>query len=67
MFNAAETVKEIFYIPAPFLVDANGAISDGVMLEMREAEEGGENGVQVTVLADSEWINAAERAFPQAA
>ena len=64
VFNAAETGKEIFYIPAPFLVDANGAISDGVMLEMREAEEGGENGVQVTVLADSGWINAAERAFP---
>lgn len=60
-FISEETDEEVFFIPAPFMQDANGAISTGVFYEVKETVSGE---LQMTVIADSEWMNADERAFP---
>ena len=60
-FYSTETDEEIFEIPAPFMTDAAGAVSSGVSYEVKEAADGA---VILSILADSDWINAEERAFP---
>ncbi len=60
-FISNETDEEVFYIPAPFMTDANGVVSADVTYGMRDA---GNGEVHLTVTADSEFINAEERAFP---
>jgi hypothetical protein len=45
------------------MTDANGAASDNVSYEVKTLENGD---VQLTITADSEWINSEERAFPVA-
>ena len=60
-FLSTETGEEIFHIPAPFMVDAMGVISTAVDYEMREMRDGA---FLLTVVADAEWMNAEERAFP---
>lgn len=60
-FLSEETGDEVFFIPAPFMQDANGAISTGVFYEVKKTVSGE---LQMTVIADSEWMNAQERAFP---
>ncbi len=62
-FLSNETGKEIFFIPAPFMKDSDGAVSTNVSYEVKNASDGV---VQMTILADSGWINAPERAFPVA-
>ena len=60
-FFSNKTGKEVFYIPAPFMTDANGVVSADVTYELTENPKG----VYVlTVTADSEWMNATERVFP---
>ena len=56
-----ETGKEVFHIPAPFMTDADGHSSADVSYDVRELEGGA---VLFHVTADSEWINAENRAFP---
>ena len=60
-FKSTETGEEVFTIPAPFMSDANGAVSAGVFYELKDAANGA---LQLTVIADSEWMNAESRAFP---
>lgn len=60
-FLSNETGEEVFFIPSPFMSDAAGNVSTDVTYEVKPAENGD---IQLTVSADSEWINAAERAFP---
>ena len=60
-FLSNETGEEIFFIPAPFMTDANGTTSHKVRYVMRK---GNNEEVYFSVTADSEWINAEERAFP---
>ena len=60
-FLSKETGEEVFYIPAPFMKDANGAMSTAVNYEVTETEN---DTLLLTVVADTEWMNAAERAFP---
>lgn len=60
-FKSMETEEEVFYIPAPFMQDANGVVSTGVFYEVKEIADGA---MQLTVIADSEWMNAEDRAFP---
>ena len=60
-FLSNETGKEVFFIPAPFMIDANGTTSTGVFYELRTHTSGD---TVLTVTADGEWINAESRAFP---
>ncbi|MBE7058966.1 MAG: hypothetical protein E7387_07740, partial [Ruminococcaceae bacterium] len=60
-FISNETGEEVFFIPAPFMTDDNGIISTAVTYEVKNAANGN---VVLNVLADSEWMNAEERAFP---
>ena len=49
-----------FRLPAPFMVDSNGQYSDKVYYEL---EESGKGMVELTVVADSTWINT-QAQFP---
>ena len=60
-FSDPESGDEVFCIPAPFMSDANGEISTGVFYEVKPASDGR---IHFTVIADSEWMNQEERAFP---
>lgn len=60
-FHSDETGDEIFFIPAPFMTDANGITSGNVDYVMRNAANGD---VHFSINADSEWINSERRAFP---
>ena len=62
-FVSNETGDEVFFIPAPFMTDANGITSTAVNFEMKTNESGA---VLLTVTADADWINAPKRAFPVA-
>ena len=62
-FVSNETGNEVFFIPAPFMTDANGIASTAVNFEMKTNESGA---VLLTVTADADWINAPKRAFPVA-
>ena len=48
-------------IPAPFMTDANGAFSRDVCYQLTSGESGS---YLLKVIADEDWINQADRAFP---
>ncbi|MBP3451644.1 MAG: hypothetical protein J6J73_02510 [Agathobacter sp.] len=54
--------NEIYYIPAPFMQDADGIVSYDVEYMLTDVSEG----VILTVVADAEWMNEDRRAFPVA-
>ena len=60
-FVSDETEEEVFYIPAPFMTDAKGAVSTDVFYEVKKisSEE-----TQISVIADIAWMNDEERVFP---
>ena len=60
-FMSNETGEEVFFIPAPFMVDAAGMVSTAVSYELRKMANG--NAV-LSITADSDWMNADERSFP---
>lgn len=60
-FIADNSGEEIFFIPAPFMTDANGVVSTAVRYSIGKMQEGS---VTLTVIADKEFMNAEERAFP---
>ena len=62
-FISSESSKEVFFIPAPFMTDANGKTSTAVDYEMKTNDSGL---VFLTVTADAEWINSPDREFPVA-
>ena len=62
-FMSNETGDEVFFIPAPFMTDANGITSTAVNFEMKTNESGA---VLLTVTADADWMNSPKRAFPVA-
>lgn len=53
--------KVEFTIPAPFMYDANGESSDDVYYELEPSEDGK---FTFAVVANEEWVNAADRVFP---
>ena len=53
--------KEVFFIPAPFMYDANDELSTSVRYEVEEIESGK---TKLHIVADKDWINAEERSFP---
>ncbi|MCL2145466.1 MAG: hypothetical protein FWH43_08270, partial [Endomicrobia bacterium] len=59
--KSKETGEVIFYIPAPFMTDANGAYSD---LAWYEIEDQNKNTLSLKVFADAKWLNAQDRTFP---
>lgn len=57
-----DTSEVIYYIPAPFMEDANGELSYDVFYSLADTA----NGVLLSVEADAEWLNAEDRAYPVA-
>ena len=53
--------KVEFTIPSPYMYDANGVASDDVYYELEPSEDGK---FAFAVVANEEWVNAADRAFP---
>ena len=51
---------EVFCIPAPYMIDASGAVSADASYELAETD----GGCAVRVTASKEWMNAEERAYP---
>ena len=60
-FISNESKNEVFFIPAPFMTDANGLTSTAVNFEVKEDYT---SLVLLTVTAGEDWMNAPERAFP---
>ena len=60
-FISNETGEEVLFIPAPFMIDANGDVSCAASYEIKNAANGD---ILLSVVADSEWMNAEGRAFP---
>ncbi|MBR2970747.1 MAG: RHS repeat protein, partial [Clostridia bacterium] len=58
-YNAQE--EEIYTIPAPYMFDAAGNRSEAVTYELKYTKD---SDYILSVIADSEWINAEERIFP---
>ena len=62
-FVSNESGDEVFFIPAPFMTDANGITSTAVNFEVKTSDNGT---VLLTVTADADWMNSPKRAFPVA-
>ena len=52
--------REIYRIPAPYMIDASGAVSELVSYDMTPVE----GGLILTVQADPNWIESSSREFP---
>lgn len=52
--------RSVFEIPAPWLEDANGVVSEQASYDLTKTDVG----YVLTVTADPTWMNAEERAFP---
>ncbi len=59
--NDPLTQETIYVIPMPYMYDANGELSYNVTYELAEIKSGT---YALRVVADKEWINASQRAFP---
>ncbi len=55
------TDKTVYYMPAPYMYDAEGETSYDVEYTLAEIKNGN---YILTVMADSEWINNTQRTFP---
>ncbi len=51
----------IYFIPAPYLIDAAGNLSYAAAYTLTDTEE---TGCILTVEADAAWMNASDRAYP---
>lgn len=60
-FCDVENGDEVFNIPAPFMTDAAGELSNDVFYEFRTLKNGK---ISLSVCADSDWINSDQRIFP---
>lgn len=49
-----------YHIPAPYMYDSLGSVSHDVEYSLETVR----NGYVITIMADSSWLNNAERAFP---
>ncbi len=61
LLKGKETGKTEYFIPAPFMIDAKGEMSDAVYYEIYQQLP---DSVELKVVADKEWINAENRALP---
>ena len=53
--------ETVFTLRAPLMFDSNGAMSDGVALEIIENKN---NSVTIRTTADENWLKAEERSYP---
>ena len=60
-FIAEETDETVFEIPAPFMIDAYGACSDNVSLEIVSVND---HAFELSVVPDMGWLSAKEHAYP---
>ncbi len=60
-FIDVESDKEVFHIPAPFMVDNNNVTSKEVSYELSTEDNGD---ALLTIIADDKWMNTKERSFP---
>ena len=60
-FLSNESGEEVFFIPAPFMTDANGITSTNVYYDLREL---GNGTAAMAMIADREFISSEDRAFP---
>ena len=58
--TVSENLQPIYIIPAPFMRDNNGVISHDIHYELN----GQVGGYLLKLIADEEWLNAAERSYP---
>jgi len=59
--NDEETAEEKYNMPAPFMLDDNGELSENVHYTLTPS---GKYKYVLTITADTEWINSKEREFP---
>ena len=59
--ESGDTANEIFWIEAPYMYDANSDESFAVTMSLTEVE----GKYVLAVEADKDWINAADRSFPE--
>ena len=52
--------QPVYEIPTPFMIDANGEVSDAVSYSLTQLEDS----YLLTVDADAQWLEAEERAYP---
>jgi len=64
VFYSQETGEKVFVIPAPYMVDAKGAISRDVILELKTGKKGTKVQTHITISADPEWLESDDRVFP---
>ncbi len=57
----SSTGNLVFELPKPFMFDSNGKFSTNVHYTLVAQNK---NKYQITITADSDWINSEERAFP---
>ena len=57
----ATTGATVFVMPKPFMLDANYEYSDKVSYSLSAKNK---HKYEITISADSEWLNSSERAFP---
>ena len=60
LLNDVETGDPVFVIPAGYMYDAKGECSDNVYYSIEEKD----GVLTLTVIADTEWMEDEERAFP---
>ena len=61
LISDSKTGEAVYVVPAPFMTDANGAISYDVSYTL---SDNGNGGYALQVSADADWINAKDRALP---
>ena len=59
-YDGNDPSKKVFTIDAPFMYDAAGALSEDILVELKENK----NGYLLTVTPSHEWINNRDRVFP---
>lgn len=61
IFKEKSSCLDAFYLPAPFMFDANGIMSESVYYEVEQASR---DKLLLTLVADARWINSHKRVFP---
>ena len=61
ILSDCDSGEPVYKIPAPYMLDANGAYSEAVEYSLTQESKWN---YTFTVTADTEWINADDRAFP---
>lgn len=58
--DASDVSKTVFEMPKTFMVDANGAISDDVNLDLEESADG----YTISIIPSTQWLSASTTQYP---